>query len=140
MNINDVIEQALYILPLSGVSLNKQLADTPPIAIHGDDFQIMITNLMQNAKEAMPKGGTLTIKTTSNEEHVIITITDTGCGIPEELREKVFEPFFSTHVTKGRGLGLPIVFRIVREHLGTLELISEVNKGTTFIIKLPINN
>lgn len=140
MNINDVIEQALYILPLSGVSLNKQLADTPPIAIHGDDLQIMITNLMQNAKEAMPKGGKLTIKTTSNEEHVIITITDTGCGIPEELREKVFEPFFSTHVTKGRGLGLPIVFRIVREHLGTLELISEVNKGTTFIIKLPINN
>jgi signal transduction histidine kinase len=111
----------------------------PSIEGQAEDLQILVTNLLQNAKEAMPNGGTITIKTTSDEEHVIITIADTGCGIPEELREKVFEPFFSTHVTKGRGLGLPIVFRIVREHLGTLELISEVNKGTTFVIKLPVN-
>lgn len=140
LNINEIIEQALYILPLSGVTVNKQLTTVPNIEGQDEDLQILVTNLLQNAKEAMPNGGTITIKTTSNEEHITLTIADTGCGIPEELREKVFEPFFSTHVTKGRGLGLPIVFRIVREHLGTLELKSETGKGTTFLIKLPLSS
>jgi len=138
LNINEVIKQALDILPLSGVSIKKQLNETPNISGHSDDLQIMITNLMQNAREAMPEGGDLTIKTSSEVNTVIISITDTGCGISKEIQDKIFEPFFSTHVTKGRGLGLSIVFRVVREHLGTIEFKSETGKGTTFTIKLPM--
>ncbi|MDD5457457.1 MAG: ATP-binding protein [Candidatus Margulisbacteria bacterium] len=134
--------------------LNKFLQDNPPANITretdfkadfhilGDiqDLTLMFSNLINNAYEAMPQGGKLTIKTYNHlqygENYVAVEIRDTGCGIAAENLERMWEPFFSTHVTSGRGLGLPIVHRILREHLGMADVKSEVGKGSAFIIKL----
>lgn len=139
-NVNTTIKNSLNMLNFQNIQIHKQLENIPETMGHQDDMQMLFSNLFQNAKEAMPNGGKLTIKTSSDEKSIIITIADTGCGIPEENKEKIFDPFFSTHVTKGRGLGLSIVFRIVREHLGSIELKSEPHKGATFTIKLPIKS
>jgi signal transduction histidine kinase len=89
----------------------------------------------------MPKGGTLTIKAGPDQRpgHVLIEISDTGCGIPADQIGRVFEPFYTTKPKgKGTGLGLAICRRIVSGHQGTLDLTSEVGKGTTVRISLPI--
>jgi len=138
-DINRIIANTLNLLPMSGLSIKSNLAEIPTINGYPDDLQMLFTNLFQNANESMPNGGTLTITTTSNEENILIIIEDTGHGIPEDIQTKIFEPFFSTHVTKGRGLGLSVVFRIVREHQGKIEIDSVVSKGTTFQITIPLS-
>ncbi|MFH1361112.1 MAG: ATP-binding protein [bacterium] len=138
VNINEVLEYALNLFPPSGVHLAKKLQKLPIIKGDKQDLRTVFINLIKNAVEAMPEGGELKIKTytekESDKELVCVEISDTGAGIPEENREKIFEPFFSTHVTKGRGLGLSIVFRIIREHSGSITFKSKVGKGTTFKI------
>ena len=140
VNINEAIEEALKLYPPSGVSLVKEFGSIPIVRGDLSDLQSVFINLIKNAVEAMPDGGTLKIKTFAAKENdenlVYIEICDTGVGIPKENMEKIFEPFFSTHVTKGRGLGLSIIFRIIREHLGSIEVQSETGKGSTFKIKL----
>ena len=141
LNLNDIIEKALKLMPVSGVHLVKEMGTLPMILGDQDDLQIVFVNLIKNAGEAMPEGGNLTIKTypgtDDNLPIVIAEVTDTGVGIPDENKEKIFEPFFSTHVTKGRGLGLSIVFRIIREHLGRIEVKSQPGKGSIFKVSLP---
>jgi two-component system NtrC family sensor kinase len=95
-----------------------------------------------NAIEAMPDGGTLTIRTRHRpaSDDVGIEISDTGVGIPEELRTKIFEPFFSTKSEgKGTGLGLSVMYGIIQQHEGRVEFTSDIGAGTTFIIDLPIH-
>jgi signal transduction histidine kinase len=101
--------------------------------IKGDpeEIQEVFVNLVQNAIEAMGQGGTLTIKTYQQGGRPVAEITDTGKGISPELKEKIFDPFFSTR-HEGVGLGLSIAYRIVREHGGDIQVSSEVGKGTTF--------
>jgi signal transduction histidine kinase len=124
-------------------------------SIIADENQIrqVITNLIINAKDAMPDGGDLTLKTEnvfidqkSEDKYpdfkaggfVKISVTDTGNGIPEELRDKIFEPFFTTKaVGKGTGLGLASVYGTINNHNGFITVDSEINKGTTFAIYLP---
>ncbi|KAF0133948.1 MAG: Sensor protein, partial [Candidatus Saganbacteria bacterium] len=139
LDLNDVINGALKMFPPSGVHLVKELASIPPIMGDKEDLETAFTNLIKNAVEAMPGGGDLKIRTYPDVESekpvVCAEISDTGIGIPEENLGKIFEPFFSTHVTKGRGLGLSIVFRIIREHLGKIEVKSQAGKGATFKIQ-----
>ena len=120
-----------------------------------DKMEQLLLNLVNNAVDAMPGGGTLTIGTDvvvldrkSASEHELdkdgaygtITITDTGMGMDEETKMKIFEPYFTTKERgKGTGLGLPIVYGIVKQHNGHIEIISEPNKGATFKIYLPIS-
>ncbi len=100
-------------------------------------FQVF-ANLAKNAVDAMPRGGTLTIAARLADGRVRIDVTDTGTGIPEEIRERVFEPFFTTkEVGRGTGLGLPICQRIVERLGGVLTIESEVGCGTTVSIDLP---
>jgi len=89
-----------------------------------------------NATDAMPKGGTIDVATTIENEDVVVTISDTGTGIPKDIIEKIFDPLYTTKVN-GTGLGLTVSKSIVEEHGGTIAVESEENKGSKFIIKLP---
>jgi len=116
----------VFQFPVEGVALPRGM------------FQVF-GNLARNALDAMPRGGTLTVATTVATGRVRIEVSDTGTGIPDELRDRVFEPFFTTkEVGKGTGLGLPICLRIVERLGGTLALRSEVGRGTTVAMEMPL--
>jgi len=115
-----------------------------PIAfVDNDQMMQALTNLEKNAIEAMPTGGKLSIELTDNETEVIIRISDSGLGIPQEHMDKIFTPFFTTkELGKGTGLGLPLVYGIVKMHRGKIDVVSNADKnkgrtGTTFSITLP---
>jgi K+-sensing histidine kinase KdpD len=96
-------------------------------------------NLGVNALDAMPNGGSLTVRSRKQNGSVVFEFTDTGTGIPEEIRSKIFEPFFTFGKKLGTGLGLSIVRKIVEDHKGVIEIESEKNKGTTFRLFLPLS-
>ncbi len=111
----------------------------------GDPVQMhqLIVNLALNAADSMPDGGSLVFRTSLDQEsdppQVVVAITDTGCGIPEENRERIFEPFFTTRESgKGTGLGLAVVSRIVKQHSGRIEVESGMGTGTTFRVYFPL--
>jgi signal transduction histidine kinase len=119
--------------------------DDPYVFLDADQMMQVLTNLEKNAVEAMPNGGTLSIKLTEHNGDVEVSISDTGTGISKENMEKIFTPFFTTkEVGKGTGLGLPLCYGIVKMHQGkiTLESNADPDKGptgTTFKIKIPRN-
>ncbi len=106
--------------------------------IKGDANQLKqaFYNLARNAMQAMPAGGSLTVRCSADDNFVMLSVSDSGCGIKPENMQKIFRPFFTTKNT-GTGLGLMIVERIVREHGGSLAVDSRENAGTTFTISLP---
>ncbi|HEX2924602.1 MAG TPA: ATP-binding protein, partial [Chloroflexota bacterium] len=110
--------------------------------IEADDKQIeqVLKNIILNALQAMPEGGKLELRTRRlpNQEYVELSVMDTGMGIPEEKLEKIFVPFFTTK-TKGTGLGLAVVRKIIENHKGRIEVISKVDEGTSFNIILPVS-
>ena len=112
--------------------------DPSHLNINADPEQIeqVFINLFTNALEAMSGGGDLTVSTESRNDHVIILVSDTGNGIPQDSIEKIYEPFFTTK-DKGTGLGLAIVFNIIQKHNGTIRIESEEDRGTVFTIRLP---
>jgi two-component system, NtrC family, sensor kinase len=95
-------------------------------------------NLAGNAADAMPEGGTLTVSSQKQDQTLVIVFSDTGQGMPPEIRSKVFEPFFTYGKKHGTGLGLAIVRKIIDDHNGKIEIDSEVNKGTTIRLLLPL--
>jgi signal transduction histidine kinase len=96
-------------------------------------------NIISNAISAIENDGSLTIKTELQNSNVMIRIKDTGVGIQDKYKERIFEPFFTTRkVGEGRGLGLSISLGIIENHQGRIEFTSEVNKGSEFIITLPL--
>jgi PAS domain S-box-containing protein len=126
-------------MQLQKVELRTELLDELPRML-GDPGQIQqcLVNLVFNAMEAMPDGGTLTIRTHWEESRNLIRleVEDTGCGIPDEMMSRIFEPFFSTkNQEKGVGLGLSVVYGIIKEHQGVIYVKSERGKGSNFIIR-----
>ncbi len=109
----------------------------PRISVDADQIRRVIMNIASNAVGAMPEGGRLAIKTVVKKDFVEITFKDTGEGISKENLQKILEPLFTTKA-KGIGLGLAIVKGIVEGHKGEIEVESEVGKGSTFTVKLPI--
>jgi len=123
------------------ITLHKDFApDLPLIPAHPAELNQVWTNLIDNAIQAMPEGGTLTVRTQRDDDHVVVEIGDTGVGIPEDLHTKIFEPFFTTKpVGQGTGLGLDICYRVVTQrHGGDLRVVSRPG-DTRFVVRLPVN-
>jgi CheY-like chemotaxis protein len=97
----------------------------------------ILTNLIFNSVDAMPNGGTITARTSRAEEHVVLELIDTGTGMTEEVRTRCLEPFFSTKGDNGTGLGLSMVFGVIRRHEGRLDIESRPGMGSTFRIAFP---
>jgi signal transduction histidine kinase len=100
-------------------------------------FARVLTNLVSNAADVMPEGGTVTIRTSRSDDRVAIEVSDTGPGIPEEIRQRLFEPFFTHGKKHGTGLGLSIVKKIIEDHRGTIEVLTTPGQGSTFRLLLP---
>ncbi|MFA5105185.1 MAG: ATP-binding protein [Candidatus Margulisiibacteriota bacterium] len=140
-NVNDLIKQYIIgIVSSKNANISTDLNPVPNISAIEDDLHQILVNLTSNAIKAMPNGGDLTIKTYEIKENelskVVIEISDTGIGIPQENLEKIFDPFFSTW-ENGTGLGLSISYKIIEELKGRIEVQSQVGKGSTFKIILP---
>jgi signal transduction histidine kinase len=141
-SINHLLKElADFVRPVAtrqGLTLNVELdPDVPLLEIDRTLLRQAIHNLVKNGMEALSTGGALTLSTRLRGERVAITVSDTGPGIPPEVRERLFEPFFTTK-PQGTGLGLSIARQIVDEHGGELSLESEPGRGTTFIIRFPL--
>jgi signal transduction histidine kinase len=115
----------------------EQGPDGVEVRIDRDMFKQAVLNVVVNAMQSMPGGGELRLECSTAQESVEIRISDTGAGIPPELREKIFRLYFTTK-QGGSGIGLAMTFRIVQLHDGTIDFNSEPGKGTTFVIRLPI--
>jgi two-component system, NtrC family, sensor kinase len=141
--LNELIQRVVLLfshkLQLQQVHLQLDLDDTLPQMI-GDPVQIQqcMVNLLFNAMEAMPDGGLVTVRTRweTHQAMVRLEVEDTGTGIPKEILSNIFEPFFSTkNQDKGVGLGLSVVYGIIKEHQGSIYVKSEPGKGSTFIVR-----
>jgi PAS domain S-box-containing protein len=121
------------------VSIELELTDPAWVLADGAQLEQVVLSLGTNAREAMPDGGRLVIRTHSREPgQVQLAVSDTGAGIPEEIRSRIFEPFFTTKPAgQGTGLGLASAYGIITQAGGTIELESELGRGTTFTVTLP---
>jgi signal transduction histidine kinase len=144
VNINDVIQDGLYILESrcakAGIKLIKELdPDLPEImADRGQLYQVLV-NLVVNAVQATPDGGKIAIRTMRHDKHVELSVEDTGTGMNEEIKKHIFAPFFTTKdVDEGTGLGLAVVHGIVTSHGGRIDVESALDKGSRFEVRLPI--
>jgi two-component system, sporulation sensor kinase E len=140
-SLNDVVRETLELLrpELDNRRLNvqeKPARRLPLAPLDASQIKQALLNLIKNAMQAMTPGGTLTVETGQNTEEVLVSVADTGGGIPPDQVNLIFEPVYTTK-KKGTGLGLMIVQRIVRQHGGHIELESRVGLGTTFRIWLP---
>jgi PAS domain S-box-containing protein len=141
-SLNEVVQKTLELLRPEmdnrGLTARTRLARHLPLApIDATQVQQVLVNLIKNAMHAMIRGGTLLLQTAEGVDGVWVSVSDTGGGIPQEQINRIFEPFYTTK-KKGTGLGLMIVQRIVRAHGGRIELESQVGRGTTFRIWLPL--
>jgi two-component system, sporulation sensor kinase E len=141
-DINRVIEELLAFvqpeLDQSGVHIEPNLSGSLPLLrIDARYIKQALLNLIKNAVAAMPGGGVLRVDTLRAGEDVLVRISDTGSGIPEGIMDKIFEPYFTTKPF-GTGLGLTIVFKIVKEHFGDISVTSRPGEGTTVILALPV--
>lgn len=142
-DINVCIENTLAMvwneLKLKG-ELVKELGELPKVDCNPGQINQVLTNLLLNAAQAVEGGGTVSIKTWAEQNSVCIAISDTGPGIPSEIRGRLFEPFFTTkEVGKGAGLGLSIAYDIIKKHGGEISVTSEVGKGSCFTVRLPVS-
>ena len=152
LDVNEVLEELIHLSEPWFLARNVRFSitlspDLPPILGDPTHLQTLFLNLITNALDAMPQGGVLTIKTRqvspplSSEDGrwLEISITDTGIGITEESKKRIFDPFFTTKkMGEGTGLGLAICEKIIKEHSGRIDVESEVGKGSTFFISIPI--
>lgn len=151
---NDVTVELLGLLaPLLNDDITSETDLDPSArsaAVEPAMLQQALMNLCTNARDAMPDGGALTIETRAIHlteavdkarpgDYVRLAVRDTGCEIPDDLRDRILEPFFSTkEPSKGTGLGLSMVYTILQQHHGYLEIESEVNRGTTIAMHFPV--
>ncbi|MFC0211780.1 ATP-binding protein [Paenibacillus chartarius] len=141
-NLNALIESVYPMIQaegnLYGITARLELNDTvPDVQMNEKEIKQLLLNLVRNGIEAMQPNGTLTIRTAALERGgAALSVSDTGTGIPEDIRQRMFEPFF-TSKERGTGLGLPVCYSIVQKHRGTIDVHSEPGRGTTFTVALP---
>jgi PAS domain S-box-containing protein len=145
-SIEEIIEKTLILishdLKIKGIRLKKDIeANLSKVQCDFKQIQQILLNLVSNASEAMAQNGTLTVSARHSEQKGLleVKVSDTGCGIPEENLENIFEPFFTTKEEgKGVGLGLSVTYGIITGHNGSIEVESELEKGSTFTVYLPL--
>ncbi len=142
MNLRENIETVLMIYHnrlKQGINVIKQYDEVPNVNIFADQMNQVWTNLIVNAVQAMDNKGILTIGIKSERNYVVVSIKDTGKGIPKSIQSKIFDPFFTTKVSgEGSGLGLDIIKKILDTHKAQIYFESEEGVGTTFYVKIPI--
>ncbi|MBM3235211.1 hypothetical protein FJZ31_02810 [Candidatus Poribacteria bacterium] len=144
--INKIVKDTLLLIEHQALMKNVKILtelkeQLPMIIVDANQIQEVLMNIILNALDAMPNGGLLIISSDSivDGRYIEIKFTDTGCGIPKENLNKLFDPFFTTKkVGEGTGLGLSVSHGIIEKHNGTIEVQSEVGKGSTFVVKLPV--
>lgn len=158
LNLADIVKDTVDLLERMLTKKNIEIrlrteSVFPPVVGDSNQLEQVVMNLLVNAGDAMPNGGTITIETgavnlqrdasavhplLSPGKYVLLRITDTGTGIPDEIKDRIFDPFFTTKGPgKGTGLGLAMVYGIIKEHSGAITVKSQVGRGTTFEIYLP---
>ena len=144
VNLNELLGGSLLMFDKQMQEANVKLKTyfdekMPQVMASTNQMRQVMLNMFKNAKEAMPKGGTLTVGTVKEKNKAVIHIRDSGVGIPEESRNKIFEAFFTTkQKVKGVGLGLSVCYGIIKNHGGEIKVESERGKGTHFTITLPL--
>jgi signal transduction histidine kinase len=113
------------------------LNPVPRLLGRATELREVLTNLLLNAIEAMPMGGSITLRTWATARSAGVLVADTGIGMTAEVQRRVFDPFFTTKGSRGTGLGLSVSQAIIKAHAGTLTVESEPDRGTTFVITLP---
>jgi two-component system NtrC family sensor kinase len=143
IDVNRVVEETLSLvahpLKTSQIHVVKQLGETLP-AVRGsaNKLQQVFLNLFLNARDAMPAGGMLEVRTAAHNGSVEIEVADTGAGIPREHIHRIFDPFFTTKASgRGTGLGLSVSYGIIKEHAGKIDVRSTPGKGTSFHVEFP---
>ncbi len=145
VDINHVVNRAFDLVAhsaeLQHIQVVKELDPSlPRLMADSEQLQQVCTNLILNAIQAMPEGGRLTLRTSTDDTQLKVEVQDTGCGISAENMRKLFTPFFSTkHEVKGVGLGLAVAYGIIQRHRGRIEVQSKEGEGTTFTIYLPLH-
>jgi signal transduction histidine kinase len=147
VDLNEVIEQSVSLTQPKWktqartsehkIDMKLDLEKVPPVSGNPAELREALTNLIFNAVDAMPAGGTVTLRSRPKDNAVLFEISDTGTGMSEDVRTRCLEPFFSTKGEKGTGLGLSMVFGIIKRHNGTLDIESAVGRGSTFRIRFP---
>ncbi len=121
--------------------LHRNFGALPTIQCNAQQLKQVFMNLLVNAVQAIPQQGEIVITTRHQDDQIVITFADNGCGIPPEQFSRIFEPFFTTkEIGKGTGLGLSIAFEIMKKHGGDIGVASQVGTGTTFTLQLPCQN
>ncbi|MBL0224532.1 MAG: PAS domain S-box protein [Geobacteraceae bacterium] len=143
VNLNNILETTINIAwnEIKYVaSINREFGEIPEVRCFPQQISQVFLNLLVNAGHAMEgRPGSITIRTWCEGEDVLISVADTGCGIPHEIKRRIFEPFFTTkEVGKGTGLGLSISYDIIRKHSGDITVESEAGCGTVFRVSLPL--
>ena len=149
VNLKEVVEQALEFTrvrwkneaELKGIpiSIQKKISPVPPIAGNSTELREVLINLIINAIEAMPDGGSIKINIYRQKHYAFVKVEDTGTGISNAIGERIFDPFFTTKGVQSTGLGLSVSYGIINRHRGTITVESVEGKGTTFTIKLPLS-
>ena len=142
-NINEGIDSTLMLLRnkiKNKITIKKEYGQIPPIECYPGKLNQVFMNILNNAADAIKDEGEIAIRTWGNDDHIFISIKDTGTGMPENVRKRIFEPFYTTkEVGQGTGLGLSISFGIIEKHRGSITVNTNKNDGSEFIIQLPIN-
>jgi nitrogen-specific signal transduction histidine kinase/ActR/RegA family two-component response regulator len=120
------------------IEVQRDYGAIPHILGSASELREVFTNLINNALDAMPDGGRISISTMRDNDRIILTIADTGIGIPEEIRNRIFDPFFTTKGVRSTGLGMSISYNIIDRHKGTILVDSEEGIGTVFTIQFPV--
>ncbi len=148
LDLNEVVRDALQMVEprrlerqaIDRIAINISAEMGKAIPIEGDSAELreVLTNIVFNAMDAMPQGGKITVKSKLENNRVVLSITDTGMGIPEEIKGRLFDPFFTTKSPEGLGMGLSVAYGIISRHGGSINVDSSAGKGATFCIKLPV--
>ncbi len=144
-SIPDILDRTLSLVKYDkrfrDITLTMKISKVPSIRANPDQIQQVFLNLMLNAVDAMPRGGSLAVTAWQDGAFLTIVFTDTGPGIEENAMDKIFDPFFTTKpLGKGTGLGLSICYGIIKEHKGTIAFSSKKGEGASVTIRLPLNN